>query len=51
MSTKDDQDDKRTQSINLIETYECGPSKNEICKNEQTTVQKIITLMMLQEKI
>ena len=35
-------DDKRIQSIDSIETYAYGTSKDLICKKEKTKVNKII---------
>ena len=37
-------DDKRIQSIDSIETYAYGTSKDLICKKEKTKVNKIIKL-------
>ena len=56
LSTRDDQDDKRMQATDSIDSYEYGASKNQKCKNEETkcdtiiTQYKKLTLTMLQEK-
>ena len=50
-------DDKRMQSIDLIETYACRMDKDLICKKEQIKCNNIInqskkylTLIILQKK-